>query len=538
MGAAVMGSEKNSQKHLPLQIILLAFFFSVSVADEWAITVPQQITAFKHSCLVIPCTFDYPENVDERQKNLIWYRGEDVAFDSRNPNEASGTSLVGSHRSKNCSLLIRNVTEMDTGRTKQWMFRAEFDNTNKYSFYNHEVTINLEINPPDPELYGYRDEITEGETVTLECKTTHNCNIHPPTITWSPEYGRVNVEHKDLKEGKWEVTSRHTFTASHHLHGRHVTCSVQYVPGMESKTKKTPRFNVLYSPKNTNISISDGTAEVVEGEQVTFICSSDSKPPISSYTWHRLTGSANHSTLSETGSTFKIWSAVRHEHSYYCTARNSLGAQNSTVMRLNVMYTPEISSDSICHFTFTQFECWCVVKANPPAAITWQFPDRNVSSAEKDVSSDPFLNGYVTKSRHKGTGSPGTSITCSASNKEGTTHLLLSNQLDRTMLTLVVVVPAVLILIALALSCAVYHYRRTRSAQQRESTKNTTTEANKLEVKKHEVELESSSCDYENEYFEEQPKLTISSRIQEVKHPDGLYETYSQNCDESIYQNC
>ncbi|XP_069057932.1 sialic acid-binding Ig-like lectin 14 [Pleurodeles waltl] len=403
MGDGVMGREKNSQQQPLLQFILLvAFFFPVSWADQWTVSGPQHISALKHSCLVIPCTFDYPKDVDETQRKMIWYRGEDVAFDSSNPDEASRTSLVGSHGSKNCSLLIRNVNEADTGDAKQWMFRVEFDTYNRYSFNNHKVVINLELNPPNPELYGYKDEMTEGETVTLQCNTAHTCNVHPPAITWSPEYGRISVEHKDLKEGKWEVTSRHTFTAFHHHHGRRVTCSVRYVSGMESKMEKTPQFKVLYSPKNTNISISGGFAEVSEEGQVTLVCSSDSNPPISTYSWHRLTGSADHIPLSETGSTVKIWSAVRHEHSYYCTARNSLGAENSTVMRLNILYRPEISSDSICQFTLTQFECWCVVKSNPPAAITWQFPDRNVSFAEKNINSDPFLNGYVTKSRHKG----------------------------------------------------------------------------------------------------------------------------------------
>ncbi|XP_069460888.1 sialic acid-binding Ig-like lectin 13 isoform X1 [Ambystoma mexicanum] len=244
----------NHQKKLFLQFLSLAFF--PSMYGNWTVTVPTNITTWKHSCLVIPCSFNFPGDAKEKVMKAIWYRFNTSLFLSGHfPNTAheienNRASLVGLLIDKHCSLLIKNVTEEDTEATYNFIFRIEIEKLDNYTFMNNPVKITLKASSPqDLQLVGYQDEIRKGEKVILQCNTTHSCIVEPPTISWTPKFGIVTVEDKDLGDGRWEVISKLTFIASQTHDTRSMTCMIQYGKTGESQNKTTAVFSVLYAPE-------------------------------------------------------------------------------------------------------------------------------------------------------------------------------------------------------------------------------------------------------------------------------------------------
>ncbi len=96
-------------------------------------------------------------------------------------------------------------------------------------------------------------------------------------------------------------------------------------------------FTDLDPPKNVSVSISP-SGEIVEGDSVTLICSSDSNPPAEN-SWFK------GGTFVGSGRIYSI-SKISSEHSgeYKCRSRNEHGEKDSDAVTLNVM----------CMFTMKQ----------------------------------------------------------------------------------------------------------------------------------------------------------------------------------------
>ncbi|KAL0202768.1 hypothetical protein M9458_000786, partial [Cirrhinus mrigala] len=75
------------------------------------------------------------------------------------------------------------------------------------------------------------------------------------------------------------------------------------------------------------------SGEIVEGDSVTLICSSDSKPPALNFTWFK----ENQNSSVGSGQSFSI-SSVNSSHSgrYYCEAQNKYGSQRSASVSVTV----------------------------------------------------------------------------------------------------------------------------------------------------------------------------------------------------------
>ncbi|KAL7852104.1 hypothetical protein SRHO_G00178890 [Serrasalmus rhombeus] len=209
------------------------------------------------------------------------------------------------------------------------------------------------------------EEVTEGETADLTCKTT--CNLTDPTFIWYKN-GRP-LTTKAIKNNQL-----HLQTVSSEDAGSY-SCAVG---GSQHLRSTAHSLRVRYPPKNVSVSISP-SGEIVEGGSVTLTCSSDGNPPVKIYTWFK------GSTPVGEGKTYSI-SNMRSEHSgeYTCQSRNDHGERRSTAVQINVLYHPKTASVSTnpsgeivegSSVTLT-----CSSDGNPPVKIYTWFKEGGTSS--------------------------------------------------------------------------------------------------------------------------------------------------------------
>ncbi|KAL6482164.1 hypothetical protein MHYP_G00102440 [Metynnis hypsauchen] len=156
------------------------------------------------------------------------------------------------------------------------------------------------------------EEVTEGETADLTCKTT--CSLTDPTFIWYKD-GRP-LTTKTIKNNQL-----HLQTVSSEDAGSY-SCAVR---GDQHLNSTAHSLRVRYPPKNISVSISP-SGEIVEGSSVTLTCSSDGNPPVKIYTWFK----EGRTSPVGSGQNYSIISITAdHTGLYYCVAQNDLGAQRS-----------------------------------------------------------------------------------------------------------------------------------------------------------------------------------------------------------------
>ncbi|KAI5606948.1 B-cell receptor CD22-like, partial [Silurus asotus] len=126
------------------------------------------------------------------------------------------------------------------------------------------------LDPPKNVSISLSGEIVEGSSVTLTCSSDAN----PPVETHTWFKGRISVG-----KGKTFTISKISSEDS----GEY-KCMCSNKVGHQNSTSET--LNVLYPPKNISVSISP-SGEKVEGSSVNLTCSSDSNPPVETYTWFK-----------------------------------------------------------------------------------------------------------------------------------------------------------------------------------------------------------------------------------------------------------
>ncbi|KAK9981677.1 hypothetical protein ABG768_001201 [Culter alburnus] len=270
---------------------------------------------------------------------FIWYRN---------------SQPLTERRDRNNELLLQSVRREDAGR-----YSCAVHGHNHIS---PAVQLNVTYPPRNVSvLMNGSGEIVSGDSVTLICSSDSN---PPAEISWFKGgtfvgSGRIFSISKISSDDSGEYKCR-----SINEHGE--------------KYSDALTLNVMYPPRNVSVLI-NGSGEIVSGDSVTLICSSDSNPPALNFSWFK------GGTFVGSGRIFNI-SKISSDDSgeYKCRSINEHGEKYSDAVTLNVMYPPKsvsvlitgsgeiVSGDSVTLI--------CSSDSNPPA-LNFSWFKENESSA-------------------------------------------------------------------------------------------------------------------------------------------------------------
>ncbi|XP_048051171.1 B-cell receptor CD22-like isoform X1 [Megalobrama amblycephala] len=223
--------------------------------------------------------------------------------DSNPPAEISwfkGGKFVGSGR-------IYSISKISSDDSGEYKCRSINEHGEKYS----AVTLNI-MYPPKYAFLSISPsgEIVSGDSVTLICSSDSN---PPAKLYWFKGgtfvgSGRIYSISKISSDDSGEYKCR-----SRNKHG------VIYSDAVT--------LNVMYPPRNVSVLI-NGSGEIVSGDSVTLICSSDSNPPALNFSWFK----ENESSAVGSGQSFSALQSGR----FYCQAHNQHGSQRSDAVTVTV----------------------------------------------------------------------------------------------------------------------------------------------------------------------------------------------------------
>ncbi|XP_030249203.1 myelin-associated glycoprotein isoform X2 [Sparus aurata] len=343
----------------------LCFTVPQTEASSWTIKVPSSVKGLPGSCVVIPCSYNYPDpGRTVTQFTGMWFREPNELIYHPEQSKTmqqyrSRTQLVGDLRHKTCSLKIDPLQESDSG---PFYFRIEIGGHDQYSYKEKKVSITM-ISELSDISFSVKQEVTEGQNVSASCSVSHSCPTSPPVFAWSFS-GEAHVQPQQLEDGQWRATSTLTFRPTRADHNKQLECTVRYHGGRHHKTFKVLKVN--YAP---HVKV-EYKSDVKEGEAVRLKCSSDANPPASSIEWQNESGARLHQ-----GNIFMLPNISRqHTGALYCTATNTIGQRKSSPVQLNVSYAPHVKVEYKSDVKEGEaVRLKCSSDANPPASsIEWQ----------------------------------------------------------------------------------------------------------------------------------------------------------------------
>ncbi|XP_048051293.1 B-cell receptor CD22-like [Megalobrama amblycephala] len=246
---------------LPLVFLLMIhvnYLVLVSSAG-WGVSYsPSHICALKDSSVIMNCTYTYPTGY--WIKRVFWtkefIKGEEPPDLSEDPEYSQRLQYLGD-KQQSCTMRLRHVTLKDS---RMYYFSIITNRPDRKYTGDPGVTLtvtDLQVESPE--------RVTEGDSVRLTCKSS--CTLTDrATFIWYRN-SQPLTERRDrnnellLQSVRREDAGRYSCAVHGH---NHISPAVQ--------------LNVTYPPVNPVISISP-SGEIVSGDSVTLICSSDSNPP-------------------------------------------------------------------------------------------------------------------------------------------------------------------------------------------------------------------------------------------------------------------
>ncbi|XP_067304107.1 B-cell receptor CD22 isoform X1 [Pseudorasbora parva] len=308
-----------------LQLPLSALLASWSVSYK-----PSSICVFERSSVDFTCSFQYPsyqtlkitkwfkpreyQKQDGSQEGIFVYNSKVAEIDQRYRNRT-----VYAKQDNNCSLQLHNVSKSDIGK---YFFRLETNFLNgKYTgsggIYLSVAVLPFRVTVKTQKVNG---SIHEGDSVTLRC-STENCTPKQGVFAWFKNQRLL----PQATGNELQISS-----VSHNDFGNY-SCGLK-----NSSTTSADEIllDVRYSPKNVEITILT-SGKIEQGNSLTLICHSKANPAVKNYTWFRIRD-ANISSIAFDSEFSIIAASQKDDGQYFCTAKNDMGSQNSTIMVLKV----------------------------------------------------------------------------------------------------------------------------------------------------------------------------------------------------------
>ncbi|XP_026113927.1 B-cell receptor CD22-like [Carassius auratus] len=295
---------------LPLPLIFLLVIHNAFSKNGLGVNYrDSHICALKHSSVIMSCNYIYPTGY--KIKKVFWtknpVKGEEPPDLSEDPEYSRRLQYLGDEQ-QNCTIRLSHVTQKDSN---MYYFRFITNKPGEKWLGVPGVSLTVtDLQVESPET------VTEGDSVRLTCKSS--CALTDrATFIWYRN-SQPLTERRDRNNQLLLQSVRREDA------GRY-SCGVQ---GHNHYLKSTDvQLNVTYPPRNVSVFI-NGSSEIVEGDSVTLICSSDSNPPALNFTWFQ----ENQSSSVGSGQSFSALQSGR----FYCEAHNQHGSQRSDAVTVTV----------------------------------------------------------------------------------------------------------------------------------------------------------------------------------------------------------
>ncbi|XP_026107260.1 B-cell receptor CD22-like isoform X2 [Carassius auratus] len=369
----------------PLSLIFLLVIHRAYSETEHVDYIPLHICALKNSSVIMSCSFTYPTGREIIK--VFWTKTKDKNADYEYPNlsedpEYSQRLQYLGDKQKNCTIRLSHVTQKDS---QMYYFRFTTDQPNVKWLGVPGVTLTVtDLQVESPET------VTEGDSVRLTCKSS--CALTDrATFIWYRN-SQPLTERRDRNNQLLLQSVRREDAG-------------RYSCGVQEHTYISPavQLNVTYPPKNVTVSI-NGSGEIVEGDSVTLICSSDSNPPALNFSWFKgemFVGSGRIYSISNISSD--------DSKKYKCKSSNEHGEKYSDAVTLNVMYPPRSVTVSIIQsgqfLEGDSVTLICSSDSNPPALNFSWFQENQSSSVGSGQSFIALQSGRFYCEAHNQHGS-------------------------------------------------------------------------------------------------------------------------------------
>ncbi|XP_007554882.1 hemicentin-2-like isoform X1 [Poecilia formosa] len=291
-------------------LILLLLQQAEKVSAAWSVTFENpDICALRGSSVEFRCLYSYPDEESVRQ--TAWDKGkiqngilERVRL-SDLPSYNGRFEYQGDH-AHNCSLVLRDLQEDDTGYYFFWFDTDKFGRRSKKSVYLSVTGLEASVRS---------NRVRLGDSVTLDCRT----ECQNTKIIW-------------FKDGR--PVAEPTFQAQITDTGNY-SCAFE---GIESSQSSPVALDVWYPPLNVSVEVNCSDPLLV-GSSVTLTCRGSARPAAITYTWWYSSDVSNSSTELPVGSgqVLSISSVeLTHTGTYVCQAENRVGQSRSAQLLLTV----------------------------------------------------------------------------------------------------------------------------------------------------------------------------------------------------------
>ncbi|KAF7213548.1 B-cell receptor CD22-like [Nothobranchius furzeri] len=338
--------KEDHQSLMSVTMVTVHMLLSVSfLPDVWAvadycgsqkpafkITTPNMMEALNGSCLLIPCSITSTAVVFSKQSSGFWIKGDSNIYSSSNSVKSFPVTITGNLTQRDCTTVF---SDLNTSHSGAYFFRIDSSSSQGTGTACADpLQITVKDSPWRPKITtsGGLEDLKEKESVSITCSAPTPCPLSPPELTWNlqPDSGRQTQKNPD---GTSTTKIQENMTLSDTHDGYNITCSVSYPVdgGKRLNTTETVTLHVSYAPKDTSASISP-SGLVSAGSWVKLSCSSRAKPPVSSFSWFRISSEGPVQVSEEQLYSFN----VSEGGEFYCVAANNLGNQTSSWIPLNI----------------------------------------------------------------------------------------------------------------------------------------------------------------------------------------------------------